>query len=84
MLKFLNKLFGSNECPYISLRERRPLLGEMAILVTITPEYITDPLIGWRDADGKFYNWPHPFPPTHWVEFDSPYAWKYHILKKEV
>ena len=31
-------------------------------------EYITDPWFGWREQDGSFARWPHPFSPTHFYE----------------
>lgn len=29
--------------------------------------YSTDPYCGWRNSDGSFARWPHPFPPTHFA-----------------
>lgn len=31
-------------------------------------EYITDPWIGWRESNGSFARWPHPFAPTHFCD----------------
>ncbi len=38
------------------------------IKVTETsPPYTTDPWCVWREKNGSFTRWPHPFPPTHWA-----------------
>ena len=29
--------------------------------------YTSDPYCVWREVDGSFARWPHPFPPTHWL-----------------
>lgn len=44
----------------------RPTVGAVSL-------YTTDPWCVWRDGDGSFARWPHPFPPTHWLELpDDP------------
>lgn len=30
--------------------------------------YITDPYCVWRNKDGSYARWPHPFEPTHFYE----------------
>lgn len=29
--------------------------------------YTTDPYCVWKNDDGTFARWPHPFPPTHFA-----------------
>lgn len=43
------------------------LIAKTDTVGTVSP-YITDPWCGWRQADGTFARWPHPFPPTHFYE----------------
>ena len=33
--------------------------------------YTSDPYCVWRESDGSFTRWPHPFPPTHWFPLPS-------------
>jgi len=35
-------------------------------LTPLSPPYTTDPWCVWRESDGSFTRWPHPFQPTHW------------------
>lgn len=34
--------------------------------------YDTDAYCVWRDHNGRFVRWPHPFPPTHWTPLPPP------------
>jgi hypothetical protein len=33
--------------------------------------YTTDAYYVWREINGEFARWPHPFPPTHWHPMPS-------------
>jgi hypothetical protein len=36
-------------------------------------KYTSDPYCVWRNDDGSFARWPHPFPPTHYSELPTEY-----------
>lgn len=52
-------------------KDRKPfeMFAVIAKDVVVTSNgvpYTTDPYYVWRNNDGTFARWPHPFPPTHW------------------
>lgn len=45
----------------------------IGVQVTATAiPYTSDPYCVWRDPDGSFARWPHPFQPTHWYPLPTP------------
>lgn len=50
-----------------------PIRNKCVVLIAETTmgsgmNYITDPWVGWRESEDSFARWPHPFPPTHFME----------------
>ena len=53
----------------------RTMFVVIAIGVQVTATgvpYTSDPYCVWRDPDGSFARWPHPFQPTHWYPLPTP------------
>ena len=53
----------------------RKMFVTIAIGVQVTATgvpYTSDPYCVWRDPDGSFARWPHPFQPTHWYPLPTP------------
>ena len=55
----------------IAPRSRKPFEMFVVIAMNVKPlpssaPYTSDPYCVWREADGSFARWPHPFAPTHW------------------
>jgi hypothetical protein len=52
-------------------KSRKPFEMFAVIAMNVKPllssaPYTSDPYCVWRDVDGSFARWPHPFAPTHW------------------
>jgi hypothetical protein len=47
--------------------EEAPVGKTMFVVVSIRPDYTTDPWCTWQPHPGEFARWPHPFPPTHFL-----------------
>ena len=58
-------------------QERKPFSMFVVIAIQTTEAspsgvpYTSDPYCVWRERDGSFVRWPHPFPPTHWCNLPS-------------
>jgi hypothetical protein len=61
----------------IAPRSRKPFEMFVVIAMNVKPlpssaPYTSDPYCVWREADGSFARWPHPFAPTHWCPLPRP------------
>jgi len=54
----------------------------MVVVISIRPDYVTDPWVVWRDGE-SFVRWPHAFQPTHWFPLPSPKS-VYHMNKPSI
>jgi hypothetical protein len=53
--------------PAVRLPFKMFVVIAMGVKVTeSSPPYTSDPYCVWKDPDGSFARWPHPFQPTHW------------------
>lgn len=56
-----------------------PAWPKMFVAVAVLDGYTTDPWCVWYQQENPtpenkcgFVRWPHPFPPTHWMEIPEP------------
>jgi len=54
--------------PAVRLPFKMFVVIAMGVKVTeSSPPYTSDPYCVWKDPEGSFARWPHPFEPTHWL-----------------